>query len=194
MCWRSAADRTAPRSLGRTRRGVRGLAEDRRPLPAVLNGNRRLDLRDQSAQLLDLTRAEPGGIVHSRRLTYGTFECGNPILAVSGPSPIATRRRRKSSMQAVNKPPLIASRIAADGRGRRHVVQTVREESVRDGVASRRRGEGPSNRSGSVTAGSWPASSCTCRFCPARCACRCWPDCGGPGTPGRSPTPASWPS
>jgi hypothetical protein len=31
-------------------------------------------------------------------------------------------------------------------------------------------------------------------FCPARCACRCWPGCGGPGTPGRSRTPASWPS
>src|SRR6185312_2474800 len=113
MCWRSAADRTAPRSLGRTRRGVRGLAEDRRPLPAVLNGNRRLDLRDQSAQLLDLTRAEPGGIVHSRRLTYGTFECGNPILAVSGPSPIATRRRRKSSIQAVNKPPCIGLYVSS---------------------------------------------------------------------------------
>ena len=50
------------------------------------------------------------------------------------------------------------------------------------------------NPSGSATAGSWPASSCSCRFCPARCACRCWPGCGDPGTPGRSPTPASWPS
>src|SRR6185437_360846 len=32
------------------------------------------------------------------------------------------------------------------------------------------------NRSGSATVGSWPASSCLscrCRFCAARCACRC---------------------
>jgi hypothetical protein len=41
---------------------------------------------------------------------------------------------------------------------------------------------------------SWPASSCSYRFCPARCACRCWPGCGDPGTSGRSPTRASWPS
>ena len=26
------------------------------------------------------------------------------------------------------------------------------------------------------------------------CACRCWPGCGDPGTPGRSRTPDSWPS
>ena len=32
------------------------------------------------------------------------------------------------------------------------------------------------------------------RFCLARCACRCWRGCGGPGRPGRSRTPASWPS
>jgi len=31
------------------------------------------------------------------------------------------------------------------------------------------------NPSVSVTAGSWPASWCSRRFCPARCACRCWP-------------------
>src|SRR3954464_5075782 len=30
-------------------------------------------------------------------------------------------------------------------------------------------------RLGSTTAGSWPASSCSYRFCHARCACRCWP-------------------
>src|SRR5215210_5443801 len=50
------------------------------------------------------------------------------------------------------------------------------------------------NPSASATAGSWPASWCSCRFCPARCACRCSPGCGDPGTPGRSRTPASWPS
>src|SRR3954464_13926407 len=50
------------------------------------------------------------------------------------------------------------------------------------------------NPSGSATAGSWPASWCSCRFCLARCACRCWPGCGDPGTPGRSPTPERWPS
>ena len=50
------------------------------------------------------------------------------------------------------------------------------------------------NPSGSATAGSWPASSYSCRFCPARCACRCWLGCGDRGTPGRSRTPASWPS
>ena len=44
------------------------------------------------------------------------------------------------------------------------------------------------------TAGWWPASWCSYRFCPARCACRCWRGCGGPGTPGRSRTPDSWPS
>jgi hypothetical protein len=38
------------------------------------------------------------------------------------------------------------------------------------------------------------AQSCNCRFCPARCACRCWRGCGDPGTPGRSRTPDSWPS
>jgi hypothetical protein len=43
-------------------------------------------------------------------------------------------------------------------------------------------------------AGWWPASSCSSRFCPARCARRCWRGCGGPGTPGRSRTPDSWPS
>jgi hypothetical protein len=32
---------------------------------------------------------------------------------------------------------------------------------MRGGVASRRRREGPSNPSGSATAGSWPATSCT---------------------------------
>ena len=74
------------------------------------------------------------------------------------------------------------------------LVQAVRQESVRGGVASRRRRERARNPSGSATAGSSPASSCSYRFCPARCACRCWPGCGDPGTPGRSPTPASWPS
>jgi activator of 2-hydroxyglutaryl-CoA dehydratase len=58
-------------------------------------------------------------------------------------------------------------------------------------TTGRRRARNPS---GSATAGSWPASWCSCRFCPARCACRCWPGCGDPGTPGRSRTPASWPS
>ena len=43
-------------------------------------------------------------------------------------------------------------------------------------------------------AGSSPASWCSCRFCPARCACRCWRGCGDPGTPGRSQTPDRWPS
>ena len=38
---------------------------------------------------------------------------------------------------------LLASGIAADGRGRRHLVQAVREEGIRGGVASRRRREGP---------------------------------------------------
>src|SRR4051812_42371420 len=38
------------------------------------------------------------------------------------------------------------------------------------------------NQSGSATAGSWPASSYSCRFCPARCACRCWLGCGDRGT------------
>jgi len=45
--------------------------------------------------------------------------------------------------------------------------------------------------------GNWwvvEASSCSYRFCPARCACRRWPGCGDPTTPGRSPTPASWPN
>jgi hypothetical protein len=31
-------------------------------------------------------------------------------------------------------------------------------------------------------------------FCPARCACRCWHDCGDPATPERSRTPDNWPS
>ena len=39
--------------------------------------------------------------------------------------------------------------------------------------------KGP-NPSGSATAGSWPASSCSCRSSPARCACRCWRGCGDP--------------
>ena len=44
------------------------------------------------------------------------------------------------------------------------------------------------------TAGSWPALWCSCRFCPARCACRCWPGSGDRGTAERSRTPDSWPS
>jgi hypothetical protein len=44
------------------------------------------------------------------------------------------------------------------------------------------------------TAGSSPASSCRCRFCLARCVCRCWRGCGGRGAPGRSRMPASRPS
>ena len=44
------------------------------------------------------------------------------------------------------------------------------------------------------TAGSSPASSCSCRSCLARCVYRCWRGCGGPGTPGRSRTLVSWPS
>src|SRR4051812_16032469 len=44
------------------------------------------------------------------------------------------------------------------------------------------------NSSGSATAGSWPGLWCSCRFCLARCACRCWPGCGYLATPGRSRT------
>ena len=58
-------------------------------------------------------------------------------------------------------------------------------------TTGRRRARNPS---ASATAGSWPASWCSYRFCPARCVYRYWPGCGGPGTPGRSRTPASWPS
>jgi hypothetical protein len=45
-----------------------------------------------------------------------------------------------------------------------------------------------------VVAGIVLIPGCSCRFCPARCVCRCWPGCGGRGTPGRSRTPASWSS
>ena len=41
------------------------------------------------------------------------------------------------------------------------------------------------NPSASATAGSWPASSCSCRFCLARCACRCWLGCRGPAHTGK---------
>src|SRR6185503_4678910 len=75
---------------------------------------------------------EPGGIVHSRRLTYGRFEYGNPILAVSGPSPIATRRRRQSSPQAVNKPQGELW-VVGDQCGRAVVVVEVRLGGVVDG-------------------------------------------------------------
>ena len=54
--------------------------QDRWPVPAILHGNRRLDLRDQSAQILDLTTREPGGIVHSRRLAYGRLSVETQFL------------------------------------------------------------------------------------------------------------------
>ena len=112
-------------------------------------------------------------------------------------------RRHSVGLELRGEPAALrrGSRPAPDERGqpRRPLLRT----HVREYVPHPRQGGVSSSPGGSLSRAPVLASTPPAGFVsgapaggsgPARCACRCWPGCGDPGTPGRSRTPVSWPS
>src|SRR3954447_12480254 len=84
----------------------------------------------------------PNGVWNAHRRRAGAGVASQPRTPIVHQRPLVERRARIGPGRS-DRGPNAPCEFCAHDRGRRHLVQAVREESLRGGVASRRGGEGP---------------------------------------------------